>query len=192
MILVTGASGFLGQHLLTALSQRGEQVRALYLNQKERPEYANVSWFSCDLLDVIAVEEAMKDIDYVYNCAATVSFKPKDKNKLILDNVAMVENIVNAAVSSRVRKLIHVSSVAALGRPTKTKAGQSIKENNHFEEKGNNSRYAVGKYLGELEVWRGMAEGLNAAILNPAIILGEGDWSKGSAELMQICYDEFP
>lgn len=192
MILVTGASGFLGRHLLEALSRKGDPVRALYFRSKNLPSLSNVTWQHCDLSDVMAIEEAMENIHRVYNCAATVSFDPKDKNRLINDNVSIVQNIVNAALDAEVEKFVHVSSIAALGRKKSGNDRQLIDEKSNFDEGDSNSLYSTGKYYGELEVWRGMAEGLNAIIINPAVILGAGDWTKGSAKLMQVCYEEFP
>lgn len=192
MILVTGASGFLGRHLLEVLSLKGTPVRALYFHQQSLPQFPNVEWVKCDLTDIVDLEEKMENVSLIYNCAATVSFDPKDKYRLIRENVTIVENIVNAALDAHIGKMVHVSSVAALGRDKRTPKDYLITENNQFVEGGSNSRYAFGKYLSEMEVWRGIAEGMNAVIVNPAIILGSGDWSKGSAKLMQICYDEFP
>lgn len=192
MILVTGASGFLGLHLLEALSHKGVPVRALYFHARNLPEFPNVQWRKCDLSDVLDLEEKMEGITKIYNCAATVSFDPKDVGLLVRDNVAIVENIVNAALDTGIEKMIHVSSIAALGRKKETSEIILIDEHGNFEEGNTNSKYATGKYFGELEVWRGIAEGLNAAIVNPAIILGSGDWRKGSAKLMQVCYEEFP
>ena len=192
MILVTGASGFLGQHLLEALSKKGEAVRAIYRNHRpENLRFQNVTWEAADLLDTAEVEEMLQGIDRLYHCAATVSFDPKDKNKLVRENVAITENIVNGVLSSNVEKLVHVSSIAALGRQANS-ANKLISEKDIFEEGKDNSQYALGKYLGEMAVWRGMAEGLNAVIVNPAIILGAGDWNKGSAKLMRVCDEEFP
>lgn len=192
MILVTGASGFLGLHLLEALSDQGTPVKALYFHAKNLPEFPNVLWEQCDLSDVLDLAEKMEGIQQVYNCAATVSFNPKDKYRLIRDNVRIVGNVVNAALDAGVEKMVHVSSIASLGRKKEGNGNQIIDENGIFEEGNANSKYAIGKYFGEMEVWRGIAEGLHAVIVNPAIILGVGDWKKGSAKLMQICYDEFP
>ena len=192
MILVTGASGFLGQHLLEALSKNGEAVRAIYRHHRPDLRFQNITWQAADLLDTSEVEKMLQGIDQVYHCAATVSFDPKDKNKLVRENVAITENLVNAALSSGLRKFVHVSSIAALGRGQANVANKIVSEKDIFEEGKDNSQYALGKYLGEMEVWRGMAEGLNAVIVNPAIILGAGDWNKGSAKLIRVCDEEFP
>lgn len=191
MILVTGASGFLGRHLLEALAQQPLPVLGLYNSHEPEIQLPNLTWKQCDLLDPFAIEDCMKGITHVYHCAAIVSFDPALKTKLIEENVAATSNVVNAAMEANVEKLIHVSSVAALGR-TLQNGEANINEETHWEDSKENSAYAESKYLSEMEVWRGMAEGLNAAIINPGIILGEGDWTKGSARLMQIVYDEFP
>ncbi len=191
MILVTGASGFLGRHLLEALAQQPLPVLGLYNSRAPEVNFPHLIWKQCDLLDPYAIEECMQGITHVYHCAAIVSFDPAFKTKLIEENVAATANVVNAALEANVQKLIHVSSTAALGR-TLQNGESAITEETHWEESKENSAYAESKLLAEMEVWRAMAEGLNAAIVNPGIILGEGDWTKGSAKLMQIVYDEFP
>lgn len=194
MILVTGASGFLGQHLLQALAQQPLPVVALYNSRKPQADTGKgITWKQCDLLDVFAVEEIMQGITQVYHCAAIVSFDARKKDQMIQGNVAATANVVNAALDAGVEKLVHVSSIAALGRkPEAAAEGALITEDTHWEESKANSAYAESKFQSEMEVWRAMAEGLNAAIVNPAIILGEGDWDSGSANLMQIVYKEFP
>ncbi len=194
MILVTGASGLLGGHLLEALQHQLLPVRALYHTHAPSVSYTNVTWQQCNLLDIYDVAVAMKGISRVYHCAGIVSFNPKQKQSVINENTAMTANVVNAALDQHIERMIHISSIAALGRGTPSEEGGILRcdENTEFEESANNSSYAQGKYLAEMEVWRGMAEGLSAAVLNPSVILGEGDWSKGSANLMQIVYEEFP
>jgi dihydroflavonol-4-reductase len=193
MILVTGASGFLGRHLVGHLAEQGLKLRALYYRNPPTGPLANnplVEWRACDLLDVFDVEEAMKDIREVYHCAAIVSFHPSEKERVLHFNVTGTAHIVNEALSTGIRKLVYVSSVGALGRSeSKTKP---ITEDTEWEESRYNSRYALSKYLAELEVWRGMGEGLQAAIVNPGIILGEGNWEEGSARLMKVVNQEFP
>lgn len=200
MILVTGASGFLGQHLVQHLSAQGHSVRALY---NRRPPHASlaqlpgVTWLQCDILDVYAVAEVMEGITDVYHCAAIVSFHPKDREAMLHFNVEGTANIVNEALEQNIRKLVFVSSVAALGRSEEGK--KEITEEEQWEESHYNSRYGLSKHLAELEVWRAAGEGLNAVIVNPGIILGEPlvhtestGWNEGSARLMTIVNKEFP
>ncbi|MBL7711240.1 MAG: NAD-dependent epimerase/dehydratase family protein [Chitinophagaceae bacterium] len=192
MILVTGASGFLGQHLVRRLSAGAVPVRALYYRNPPDEllrSLPNVSWMPCDLLDVFAVEQAFEGITTVYHCAAKVSFEAADQYHIQQVNTESTANVVNTALEAGIRKLLFVSSIATLGRGNLDKP---LSENDFWEESKNNTAYARSKYLAEMEVWRGMAEGLNAVIVNPAIILGPGKWSEGSARLMQIADREFP
>jgi dihydroflavonol-4-reductase len=193
MILVTGASGFLGSHLVRHLSANGHIVRALYFNTAPSAalqQLPNTTWLQCDLLDIFAVEEAMQDITEVYHCAGIVSFERRRKEELMHFNVESTANIVNEALEQNIRKLLFVSSVAALGKAAKQE--QVITEEAQWEETGYYSAYGQSKYMAEMEVWRAMAEGLNAVIINPVTILGEGNWDEGSARLIKVAYEEFP
>jgi nucleoside-diphosphate-sugar epimerase len=193
LILVTGAGGFLGHHLLNALSQEDQPIRALYHHtepSQKRTDLKNVQWQKADLLDIYDVADAMKDITQVYHCAAVVSFNSAQKEQVLHTNVEITANIVNEALEQHVDKLIHISSVGALGKPQE--GNKEITENEEWEESHQKSAYGISKYLSELEVWRGIGEGLNAAILNPGIILGEGDWNKGSCHLFKNAYNQFP
>lgn len=192
MILVTGASGFLGQHLVSFLSASGKEVRALYHShapEGKMAELPGVQWQCCDLLDIYDVEEVMIGIEEIYHCAAIVSFHPADKDRMVHFNIESTINVVNEALVQNVRKLVFVSSVAALGRSAEKK---KVTEEEQWEESRFNSRYGLSKHLSEIEVWRGMAEGLDAVIVNPGIILGEGNWNEGSARLMKVVNSEFP
>jgi dihydroflavonol-4-reductase len=190
MILVTGASGLLGSHLVAQLAKEGQQIKALYRSAIPAIEGAGqVQWIQGDILDIVTLEEAMQDVERVYHCAAVVSFHPRKKAMMHQANVEGTANVVNACLSAGVKKLLFVSSVAALGR---IREDTKIDESMSWTDETSNSEYGKTKYLAEMEVWRGIGEGLNAVIVNPVIILGAGDWSKGSSELFRSAYDEFP
>jgi len=192
MILVTGGTGFLGSHLLRALVNAGKPVRALYRRQipvQVQDIQHKVQWVQGDILDVISLEEAMQGITQVYHCAAVVSFSPDSRQELMQVNVDGTANVVNLALDEGVKKMVHVSSVAALGR---IKDGDVMDEEGEWQESRNNSQYAISKYRGEMEVWRGQAEGLQTAIVNPSIILGSGYWHDGSGALVKNAWKEFP
>ncbi len=193
MILVTGGSGFLGGHLVRELSRRGERVRALYKTRKPGGDMASlpgVEWMQADLLDIFDVEVAMKDVVEVYHCAAIVSFDPRRREEMLHFNPESTANIVNEAVEQGIRKLVYVSSVAALGRSGHM--NKETDEEQEWGESGYNSAYGISKYLAENEVWRGVGEGLCAAIVCPSLILGPGDWSSGSPQIMTVVDKEFP
>lgn len=189
-ILVTGGTGLVGAELIKQLLESGNYVTAIY-NKTPLPPFNDLrlSAVKCDILDPVALEEAMDGITNVYHCAAIVSFTPKYKKKLFAVNIEGTANIVNAAIDARVEKLVHVSSVSALGRK---RSGEAISEKMQWTEENSNSLYGKSKFLGEMEVWRGIGEGLNAIIVNPSLILGPGDWTKGSSELFKSAYEEFP
>lgn len=193
MILITGASGFLGQRLVRYLSAGGQRVRALYCSSVPTPDLAalpGVEWLQCDLLDVFAVAEAMEGVTHIYHCAAIVSFLPREREAMLHFNTESTANVVNQALEQGIEKMVYVSSVAALGRTGNDE--KPITEEEEWGESAYNSAYGLSKYLAETEVWRGIGEGLNAVIVNPGVILGPGDWHRGSAQLMKVAYDEFP
>ncbi len=189
MILVTGGSGLVGSHLIPFLLKEGKQVRALYRHAHPPITDINLDWFQGDILDVLDVEAALQGVTQVYHCAGMVSFNPKDKRQLFKVNVEGTANIVNACIDAGVEKLLHVSSVAALGR---FGGDKPIDETRKWEDKTGGSIYAKTKHLSEMEVWRGIGEGLNAVIVNPTIVLGASDWDKGSTGIFKSAYHEFP
>jgi nucleoside-diphosphate-sugar epimerase len=127
-------------------------------------------------------------MDAVVHSAAIVSFHRKDRAKMYQVNIEGTANVVNMALEAGIRRLVHISSIAALGR---TSDGRTVNEEKKWEENKNNTHYARSKYKAELEVWRAMAEGLNAVILNPSTILGYGDWHSGSCAIFRNVYNEF-
>ncbi len=190
MIFVTGASGLVGSHLIQSLLSKGKKVRALYRQAVPVfPGSEQCDWVKGDILDPIGLNEALEGVDHVYHCAAIVSFAPGDAAKMLHSNVEGTANVVNACLTQKVKKLIFVSSVAALGRIRETEA---IDESMHWTPETSNSVYGQSKYLAELEVWRAMEEGLPMAIVNPVIILGAGDWNNGSSGIFKSAYNEFP
>ena len=190
MILVTGGTGLVGSHLITALIEQGKQVRAIYRSVIPEFKHSNkVQWRQADILDILSLEEAMHNVEQVYHCAAIVSFSPKKKELLTKTNIEGTANIVNAAIDAGVKKFLFVSSVAALGRIRKD---IMVNETTNWSKETSNSEYGKTKYLAEMEVWRGAAEGLNCVVVNPTIILGESDWTKGSTEIFRTIYNEFP
>jgi dihydroflavonol-4-reductase len=190
MVLVTGGAGLLGTELIKQLLVQGKQVRAIY-NQTPLPSFDSngLQQFQCNILDTTALEEAMQDVEQIYHCAAIVTFNPARKKELFKINVEGTTNVVNAALNTGIKKLVHVSSVAALGR---LREGQMVTEDMNWTPESSNSNYGESKYLAELEVWRGIGEGLEAVMVNPVIILGAGDWNSGSSKIFKSVHDEFP
>ena len=193
MIVVTGGTGLVGSHLLLELAKKGIRVRALkrntsdlkvfeYIFSSHKVATKTIEWVEADIIDINSLEEHLQSTTQVYHCAAMISFAPHEAKKMLHSNIEGTANIVNTCLKFNVRKLCYVSSVASLGRNT---ANGIIDEETHWQSSSDNSNYAISKYGAEREVWRGIAEGLNAVIVNPSIILGAGNWNNGSSRMFQ-------
>jgi dihydroflavonol-4-reductase len=187
-IFITGATGLLGSHLIRTLAEQKVKIKALYRSAIPF-QHENIEWIQGDILDVILLEDCFENVDQVYHCAGLVSYNPKQKKQLFKVNAEGTANVVNACLTAGVKKLLYVSSVAALSRLSQ---GVLITEDMPWSEETSNSTYGKSKYLAETEVWRGIAEGLDAVIINPSVILGAGDWNKSSSEIFKTVHNEFP
>lgn len=185
MILVTGATGFLGAEVARQLAKQGLTVRCTRRASSQTPDILkslrNIEWVEADMMDLFALEEALKDVTQVYHCAAWVSLKQADKEPMINTNVKGTANVVNLCLERNIR-LVHVSSVAAIGL---AKPGDQITENHHLDLATETDGYAISKLESEMEVWRGIAEGLDAVIVNPSIIIGADAGKAGSGALFE-------
>lgn len=184
MVLVTGANGFLGSYLVRYLLQQGYPVRAIKRPTSDLSLLGDaaeqVEWVTGDVLDIPSLEQAMEGVDKVYHSAAVVTFDPKDLAQLFKVNVEGTSNVVNVALAKGVRKLLFVSSIAAIGKNMKV---DRISEATEWEDNKYNMPYGISKYQAEQEVWRGVAEGLDAVVVNPSFILGAGKWSDSSVQV---------
>lgn len=189
MILVTGATGFLGAELVKQLTGQQMQVRAIKRNGAIIPGLLQnnllIDWVEADINEPESLADAFEGITKVYHCAAFVSFNPKDKTKLFKVNIEGTANIVNLCLEHNIR-LLHVSSVAALGN---AKPGNLITEKDFWEYNPRAHHYALSKYRAEMEVWRGIAEGLDAVIVNPAVIIGKNAGYNGSGAIFKLVKD---
>lgn len=197
-MIVTGANGFLGSYVVAALLQKGHPVVGIRRRESSIHEFnlilkselgalysqliLNFQWKELDILDITALDEVIENGSTVFHCAAKVAFNSKETDEMLVINREGTANVVNACLKNNVKQLIHVSSTAALGR---TDSVNLIDEFTEWEDSDNNTQYAISKHLAELEVWRGIEEGLNAVIVNPGIIVGYGDWNKGSCKLFR-------
>jgi dihydroflavonol-4-reductase len=190
MVLVTGGAGLVGNELIKQLLASGKNVRAIY-NKTQLADFKSpgLEQMQCNILDVVTLQQAMSGIEQVYHCAAVVTFNSRRRQEMFKTNIEGTANVVNTALDAGVKKIVFVSSVAALGR---IREKQPITELMNWTEETSNSAYGQSKYLAEMEVWRGYAEGLEAVMVNPTIILGAGNWNEGSTKLFQSVYNEFP
>lgn len=198
MVLVTGGTGLVGSHLLYFLLKKGATVRAIHRKSSklesvrevfeyytDHPDslYNAIEWMEADVTDVPALTNAFEGVSQVYHAAAYISFNPKHFQKLKKANIEGTANIVNLCISHNISKLCHVSSIATLGR---TSDGSLIDEQVAWNPEEDNSVYAITKFGAEMEVWRGTQEGVDAVIVNPAVIMGSGYWHSGSGSIVKM------
>ena len=204
MNLITGATGLVGAHLALELLQQNKPVIAIkrkdsdatktkklfsYYTSNADVLFNKIKWVDADVCDIYSLLDALNDVDTVYHCAGYVSFNSKDKKQMHRTNSEGTANVVNACLEKKIKALCHVSSIATLQNPDIT---QNIDESVYWKSSPSASDYAISKYNGEREVWRGMEEGLNAIIVNPGIIMGPGFWDQSSGKLFSTCFKRNP
>lgn len=193
MKIVTGATGLIGSHMVYYLVKKDYKVKALYHTDNKKIaiekyfnyldnhfNHSNIEWIKTDILDYEHLEEIFQDVKAVFHTAAMVSFRPKDRKMMQEINVQGTANVVNACLANHVDYLAHVSSVAALSNSLKN---GKITEDFSNEEAENELYYGKTKKESEQEVFRGVAEGLTAAMINPVIVLGYSPFEDSSAAL---------
>ena len=184
MILVTGGTGLVGSHLIYQLTLENNVIRAThradsdiervkllfkFYSKDYNQLFKKIEWIEADLNNLSQLQDAFKDISFVYHCAAYISFDPSSYETLRRVNIRGTANIVNLCIKNKIKKLCHVSSVATLGYNIK-----EIDENNYWDGNKHKSAYAISKYGAEMEVWRGVQEGVKSVIINPGVIIGPG------------------
>jgi nucleoside-diphosphate-sugar epimerase len=195
MIFVTGGTGLVGSHILLRLAKEGIPFKALkretsslqicenvFSHYAAKNLFAKINWETGDVNDIPSLENAMEDCSRVLHCAAIVSFHPAEVELMRKVNIEGTANVVNIALSKGIKKLGYVSSIAALGRNSTVGI---VDEECYFKATKLDSNYALSKYYAEQEVWRASQEGLDVVIVNPSVILGPGDWNKGSSQIFQ-------
>ena len=191
-VFVTGGTGFVGSYLIRHLLNQGyTNIRALKRPTSKMQLIQDVAdqveWVVGDVLDIIALEDGMAGVDLVFHCAAVIEFAPQEQKKMMEVNRVGTANMVNIALHAGVKKFIHVSSIESLGQ----KDGITFHEKTRLDD-NINSGYGLSKQLGEQEVWRGIAEGLNAVIVNPGVILGVGIWDEGPLQFFKLGAKGYP
>ena len=202
MVLVTGATGLVGSHLVYKLVSNGIPVKGMYRRAKKlelvknvfsyysddaQALYNQVEWVESDINDIPSLQKAFENVTHVYHCAAFVSFEPDKYHQLRKINIEGTANIVNLSISNGINKLCYVSSIAAIGHNPNPDV--PITEKTEWQPEADNSVYAITKFGAELEVWRGSQEGLDVVIVNPGIIVGPGYWhGGGSSSLFKSIY----
>ncbi len=177
-IFITGATGFTGSYVTRTLLKEGFTNLTAIKRASSSFDLLDglenlINWVEASLEDHDILDEALQGMDVIIHTAAIVNFKGKDKRAVYECNVNMVHDLVNLALKNNIRKFVHFSSIAALGRAGD---GEMVDENTEWVDSPLNSDYGKSKYQGEMEVWRAAAEGLDVVILNPSLIMGAGFW----------------
>ena len=199
MIFLTGGTGLIGSYILMMLMQEKKQVRALRRSSSNLSTckkifsyyqlsnlFSEIIWCEGDINDIPSLEENMKDCDIVIHAAALVSFQKSDLESLKKINIEGTANVMNVALSYNYKRCIYISSVSTFSRDSND---LEVNEESYFRSDKNVSNYAFSKYYAEQEVWRASSEGLDVIILNPSIVLGPGNWDKGSSKIFQRIYN---
>lgn len=199
--LVTGATGILGSHVVLALLKQNKEVIAAkqtnsdlgkvkklfaYYTADYEELFSRIRWVTLDVRNIFDIEEALEGVKHVYHCAGFVSFQKKDRKKLFEINEKGTRNMVDACLQKGIKSLCHVSSIATINN---LDHNADLTEEIFWKTSGRESDYALSKYNGEREVWRGVEEGLNALIVNPGVILSPGFWDQSSSRLFKACYE---
>ncbi len=200
MIFVTGGTGLVGAHLLYNLISEDRTVTALkrktsnlntvkkvfkYCGDEKLQLFDKIIWVDGEVLDYDSLELYLKGVDEVYHCAATVSFNPKERKKMLDININGTANMINASLEQKIKKFCHVSSIAALGRSDNQSA---VTEQTNWVPSKKESGYAHSKFFSENEVWRGAAQGLEIVIVNPSVIIGVGNWNSSSGQFFSTAW----
>ncbi|MEB2779054.1 NAD-dependent epimerase/dehydratase family protein [Algoriphagus sp. C2-6-M1] len=189
-ILITGITGLFGSYLAKELAVLGEihgfRRSSSSLRLLEKIDFT-VTWHEGELADIESLEGAIESMDLIVHAAGKVSFDANDEESLHRINVGGTTNLVNAMLNTGVKKLVHVSSVAAIGRSPEL---LQLDENFKWIASPLNTDYGISKYLAELEAWRGEQEGLDLIVVNPSILLGKVSDARSSSDIYQYVMQE--
>jgi nucleoside-diphosphate-sugar epimerase len=199
MNLITGATGTIGAHVALKLLLNNKSVTCTkransdinrtkklfsYYTHDFENLFQRIKWIDADVCDIYSLLDAFDGVEVVYHCAGFVTFDKSKETELFKINVVGTANVVNACIEKKVSALCHVSSIAAINNPDIV---SNISETVYWKSSPNIGNYAISKYNGEREVWRGIEEGLNAVIVNPGIVLAPGFWNQSSGKLFTAC-----
>ncbi|MDC8103497.1 SDR family NAD(P)-dependent oxidoreductase [Chryseobacterium sp. PTM-20240506] len=198
MILVTGATGILGRVIVLELLKRGRTVRATkrdssdleevkqslkYYSENAESYFNKIEWVTVDLHNKESLQNALKDVQEVYHCAAKVTYDPKKQKDVTQVNVEGTENIIECCHRFHKIKFLYVSSAAIFN---KGKCEKLIDENSDLISGENNTIYAISKCNADKAVLDAFHQGLDTIIINPGMIIGSGNWQKSSGEFLQV------
>lgn len=189
-ILVTGATGFIGSRLVKKLVATNDHVFVLVRKSSDLSALSSVrdkiELVYGDITDLASVESAVKGMDYVYHTAGLTYMGDKRKEQLYRINVAGTRNILQSALAAGVKRVIHVSSITAVGIAYDKKP---VDEKVTWNFEAIRLEYARTKHLAELEVATAVKQGLDCVIVNPAFVFGPGDLNFNAGRMIKDVYN---
>ncbi len=193
-VLITGANGFLGSWVVKALLAEGHEVFALV---RKTSDLSQLEGLSCeyrygDVTDKASLKNAFIGMDSIFHLAGLISYRTADRQQMELVNVNGTKNVVDIVTDLRIRRLVYLSSVVAVGAGFNPQ--QILNEQSPYNLKNLNLGYFETKHLAELLVLKAVKEKrIDAVILNPATIYGPGDAKKASRKnQVRVAQGAFP
>ncbi|MBI4228780.1 MAG: SDR family oxidoreductase [Deltaproteobacteria bacterium] len=190
--LVTGATGFIGSHIVRKLVQRGEEVKVLLRKTSKTMniEGLDVEYVYGDVMERDSVKVALEGCDTVYHTAGFVSFRKSDYKKMEDINVKGTMNVLSAALEAGVQKAVYTSSVAAVG-PDPDRGITNEQTQFTLEDQG--IQYLNSKYHAEKEALKVCEKGLPLVVVNPSVVIGPGDvYLSSTGFILWFCKKRFP
>lgn len=180
-ILVTGATGFAGSWMCKKLVDEGHDVSILRRQSSDLSELedVHVNHLIGDVTDYESVLDATNDVDHVFHLAGVVGYSKAQRQLMEDVNVGGTRNVVRACLENNIERLLHFSSVVAVGAGFKK--NHILDEYSAYNVKHLNLGYFETKKAAEDIVFKAVeTQGLNAVAVNPSTIYGPGDAKKGS------------
>lgn len=184
-VAITGATGLVGANLAHLLIERGHEVRCTRRASSKAGHLAElpIVWVEADLSDQAALTRAFSVADVVFHCAASVDVEPKPTRALIEANVEGTRRVLRAARAADVRRVVHCSSVVAIGL---SEDGLPIDENtiwNH-DKFDLDDGYAITKRDAERVVAEAVSAGQDVVLVNPTYMFGPYDARPSSGRMI--------
>jgi dihydroflavonol-4-reductase len=172
-ILVTGATGFLGQVLVPRLRADGHAVRVLERTPCAAFDGLGVERATGDVTRPDTLSAALDGVERVIHMAGLVSHAEADRERLLEVNVSGTEHVLAAARAAGVARVVHVSSIAAVG--TTPDPDAPLDEESPYSRVAASFPYSLSKRLGEQAALAAAAQGQDVTVANPGHVLGAGD-----------------
>jgi nucleoside-diphosphate-sugar epimerase len=180
-VMITGATGFIGSHLLQLLLKENYQINALVRCPDKIPLHPNIKTFKGDISNLDSIISASKNCEAIFHCAALAKSWVKDNEEYFQTNVTGTKNVLEAALHNNVSKVIYTSSCGVIGPSFQTPMKESDPRIIGFQ-----LDYEKSKYLAEQVCKDYIKKGLNIVIVNPSKVFGTvNDTQNGLDQIIQ-------